>query len=328
MRQIVVTTLVAAAAVLLLSPLAPARTATVGASAQVARTGNGYTLTLRNTGTESIRCFLVLLPTETTPGTVTPPSGWQATVTPTSAIVGYGLPGTAGAPGPGLAPGATAQFAFTASGDAIGPTPAADGMLIRLNPTNCAFTASNALASPISGPAASGQPPATTTPSACACSKLSAVVTKVELLRPALADPKEVMILRLRTQWTMQCTGGTGACTGTLTFGGTVPEMRQGLLVSANVNYNGTLGTKTVTVGCRGSGTCSGAHTGVTTFYVAGNGAYNAKALGAEVKRIVLLVRRTCKTVRAPLTIAIAFGPGGKIDGAKSDLNGDRKPDA
>jgi hypothetical protein len=60
---------------------------------------------------------------------------------------------------------------------------------------------------------------------------------------------------------------------------------------------------------------------------VAGNGFFNAKDLGTKIKRITLLVNRTCSGAKTPLSVVLAFGAGGKIDGPNSDLNGDRKRD-
>lgn len=318
-------------AALVAVPLATARHATVGASAQVDANGGSYSLTLRNTGTEAIRCFIMVVPTGATVSSVTGNTNFQLIMTQTTnlAVIGYSLPGTSNTPGPGLAPGDSTQVSFTATGNAIGPAPAGQGMTIRLSTGSCLFSADAALVSPITGPGGTTTTSSTTTtatttttaPVACKCSTLTAAVTKVDVSKPVLgADPAKVMILVVYMGWSMHCTGGSGTCSGVLSVHGTAAATQAGLLIDSGVNYNGTLGAKFYNVTCRGS--CSAAQTGTAVFNVAGHGVFNAKDLGTKIKGISLIVYRTCSGAKIPLRLRLAFGADGKIDMASSKLSG------
>lgn len=134
--------------------------------------------------------------------------------------------------------------------------------------------------------------------------------------------------LTLGFDWTLECTGGEGACEGNLSVSGDRAARTAG--VKADV-----VGSDKMTVERSGNEihvTCRGDCKGPTTS--GPRGAYlilkapTGNAFGNDdIGSVTVVVERTCRRKLAPKIFRIAFGELGLVSLRRSDLNGNGVPD-
>lgn len=283
---------VALAMILLVAPAGVARTTTVAATGVITGpASDGYfTLTIRNTGDESIRCFRLVVPSSVKVVSARSIPNWQlgASSPPPAPDIG------ARALGSGLAPGQSLQLVFRTDP----PYPASGG----------ALRVSGDCVNDVTAPLQVGEPKPKPEPKPCACKDLKARIVPNRLLAPQ--NTSTGMRIELLAEWTLVCVKGSGKCTGQLE-----------LVPSARAKRLGT----TVGAPAGGKVTCQGACAKTTKrfqkFVVTSGPQFGAGKRGRTQRLLRLELKRVCKSARSRQIFQIVFAPSGAVDTKASDLN-------
>ncbi len=293
--------LVALCCAVLATPAAMAGEHTVGATGVLTGSAKSYTLTIRNTGSDPIKYFRLFVPQGVfvaKPGTG--PAGWQLG---TNGQVLFGQ-SAAGIPSAG-------SGAFTFPTDRV--YPAAGGGRLLVSADGQADI-----------PAALTEPRAK--PAPCKCKKLTAHIaleTKGDrvLFGPEVRATANRFAMSFFVQSEMRCTAGSEAtCSGSLRLSPTAADRARGLrLVAARPPRSSTF----VCMGlCGGS-----AYKNSKKYSLIGGSSFGTEALGRTVKTLSLEVDRICSGKVTSQVIDFAFDSRGRLDLAKSDLDGNGAAD-
>lgn len=156
--------------------------------------------------------------------------------------------------------------------------------------------------------------------SPCECDSLD-----VELRNNAGAGFSE---LTLGFDWTLECTGGAGACEAGFSVSGDKAARAAGVkvdVVGSSDKFDVQPSGNEIQV------TCKGDCTGPTA--PGPRGAYlivkapPGQAFSHDIRSVSIVVERTCRRPLAPKIFRIAFGANGLVSDRRSDLNGNGVPD-
>jgi len=175
------------------APFASGGASTTNAAIVIAgSTSTTYTVTVTNTGTEPIRCWVVAA--EVGAKALSGPAGWRTRITSDTRVF-------AGSSDVGIPPGGSAVFSLTT----LEPYP--------LNAGADAFVSSTCQGGGDVGVRATGPAPFTPTGGTpCVCRALSVALEKMPRLRPAGHQ------FALGFAWKLTCTSGSGNCSGNVAF--------------------------------------------------------------------------------------------------------------
>jgi hypothetical protein len=223
-----------AAVALGVAPIAFGSSATVGAGGSVTGSGGSFTLTIRNTGTEPIKCMQLEMPPGATATGATGPAGWAA---------GVGAGGTriGAQSASGIPPGGTATFTYTASGATT-----VASMVLHVS-GDCVTDVLVSVPGPAAAPPPSAPPPPPPPPKkSCKCKKLTVKLDGTLLNKPNLRPDKHDFGVGFT--WFLTCSAGNGGCLGKVQF--LPPEILAGTLPKPKQNLH--LNIKRATIICAG----------------------------------------------------------------------------
>lgn len=286
---------------LLLVPFAIGAEATVSAEATLTGSGTSYRMAVRNTGTEAIRCFDLLLVDGVQPTSLAGEStgGPAGVITRVGTVQGRGvvsMQGTAAAPA--IPASRTVHVDFRTN------------IPIRVN-------AGGEIRYSSTCQQGSDQIGRATGPSLpkCTCMSLTARIDPATL--GFARDRPDVVELTGQIAWAMSCSGGTGKCTGSLSL--RPSNNAKGLAVRFHLPDKGRV---------RCVGPCGGNTFRKSKFSLVAGPKLARPNRGTRVRAFEIRLGRGCDPLGAkPVKFRIVFSRDGGIDRERSDLNGNGKRD-